>query len=97
MMTPRYPMLATLVQAYFHQDFDEPDDTVGFAEFARTHSRAERERFAADVRAFVADHGIGLLESFERIFQPDLVLADDEATLRQWLERAVLEIAPLQP
>ena len=91
-----YPMLATLVQAYFHQDYDEPDDSIGFAEFARTHSIAERQAFIADAQRFMADQAGRLLEAFERIFQPDLVLADDDAGLQAWLEQAMIVISPQQ-
>lgn len=95
MMIKSYLMLATLVQAYFHQDFEEPDDLAGFAEFARTHSAADRAAFVADVREFLADHAQSLLDSFVRIFRPDLVLADNDEDLREWLERAVVAISPM--
>lgn len=96
MMTNQYPMLATLVQAYFHQDFDEEEDSAGFGEFARTHSISERTQFVADVRAFVAENPENLLDCFERTFQPDLVLADDDEGLREWLAHAMVTIAPSQ-
>lgn len=88
-----YPLLATLVQAYFHQDYDAPDDDAGFAEFAGTHSSSDRAAFAREVQNFIASHAGNLLESFEQIFRPDHVLANDDAELRDWLLRAAAVIA----
>lgn len=86
-----YPYLAHLLSAYFHQDAlddGQTDDEI-VREFAETSHPHDVLGTRADILRFLHQHSadVGLLESFNQTFKPELSIGTNDAEARTWLTR----------
>ncbi len=92
-----YPRLTNLVHAYFHQDYDrmseDPDEVIAI--YKGLETPVQRDGLVADIRLFLATHGMSdveLAESFRRIFKPD---ADFDGWNGRTTREALLKIVEI--
>jgi hypothetical protein len=85
-----YPYLKRLLDAFFHQDaFDEGETSEDIVrEFRRVAQPYDVLGVRADVERFLQQvpRGRGLLQHFDEKLAPDLILANDDEELTQWLK-----------
>ncbi len=91
-----YPLLGNLVRAYFHQDYEHETDEAGFVDFANTHDVEDRKRLITEIGYFISAHQKHTLACFNALFRPDLILAEDDREIVEWLRSAARAIDPGQ-
>ncbi len=86
-----FPRLRQLMSAYLNQDFDVHGDTVEavILEFARTGSAEDGRAAVKELDTLLASPSDGLLKRFEdEVSRDDLIIGENDAEARAWLERA---------
>ncbi|EHR68977.1 hypothetical protein BurJ1DRAFT_0078 [Burkholderiales bacterium JOSHI_001] len=91
-----YPLLANLMGAYFHQDYDidgpELEDVVGA--YCRVAPDNKRRALVAEIDRLLADEDQTLDQPFDDLFHPDVPPTAFCPTTRMFLEsirRQILE------
>ncbi|MFA5123677.1 contact-dependent growth inhibition system immunity protein [Zavarzinia sp.] len=92
---PPYPHLRQFLGAWFHQDcFDDGQTEADIIEDFAAHSRAEEQAgVVADIAGFLARHPEDTAAAAERIFEPDIILGEDDAAVRAFLGRIAAFLA----
>ena len=87
----RFPLLATLMDAYFHQDFDLAGETVAeiVGEWRASASAADIERLRTEVQHYRALVGSEIETAFERDFKPQIIPAAFSGSTAQFLQEIV--------
>lgn len=95
MSSDRYPALANLIGAWFHQDFDIEGETVAevMSAFKAAEPASRQVEVRSDIERFLRDNAEDLDARFEAIFQAGIIASALSGSTRGFLE----EIAGLLP
>lgn len=87
--SPNY-QLDQLVNAYFHQDWsdDHEDEESVLASFVSSNWLDDVQQTIAQIDHYLAEHPVGLIESFMSDFNPMIIIGTNDAEAKVWLDRA---------
>lgn len=90
MPAARFPHLAQMLGAYFHQDCyaDGASDEDILAEFIANKPTGFVAATAEEIERFLNAHSGGLLAALDAAFAPDIIIGESEAEARDWLTAA---------
>ncbi|SAI11266.1 Uncharacterised protein [Bordetella ansorpii] len=105
MNNAEYKLLNTLINGYFHPDWDADYDTEAEVvdQYIRTTWRDDVERSIEQIDRYLSDHPAGLLAAFNADFAPMFIIGQNDAEARAFLLdvrdqfRAHIDLAPLRP
>jgi hypothetical protein len=85
-----YYQLDQLVNAYFHQDWsdDHDDEESVLASLVSGNWLDEVQLTIAQIDHYLAEHPVGLIESFNSDFSPMIIIGSNDAEAKAWLDRA---------
>ncbi len=87
--TNSYNQLDQLISAYFHQDWsDEHEDEESvLADFVSTNWQSDVQLTVDQISQYLAEHPLGLLESFTSDFSPMIIIGTDDVQAKAWLNK----------
>lgn len=92
--TEDYPNLASLLSAWFHQDFDIEGETIEDIVNAYVRASPDRERqlLAEEITRFLETHKDSLDSEFLRILEPEVEVTGFAASTQAFLQEVYLQI-----
>ena len=89
MSTEVYPYLEQLLGAYFHQDaFDEVESEEDIIrDFKASSWSYQQLGVRADIQRLLHEHSDDLLETVQRLFNPQVIIGTSNDEARAWLTR----------
>lgn len=95
MPSSRYPHLAQMLGAYFHQDcyMDGASDAEILDDFRAAKPASYVAATVKEIDRFLAAHPHGLLAALEATFAPDVTLGEDDDEACAWLMAATKRLS----